>query len=214
MNSAVIPVKSLTKSKSRLSKTFAQTELEALSLSMLQDLLTALLATPALDRVAVATPDDRAAALAERLGAEALHGPDSSLKSAIDHSPEKLGLAENDALLIVLGDLPDAQPSELQSLFDALKETQSPAVALAPSSDGGTSALLRNPHSAIPSCFGPNSAALHEEAAQKGSVPFKKVNVPSLHLDLDSVADIDQFWNSKGSGTATRATLAKIGWPK
>ena len=122
MSVAVIPIKSLAHSKSRLASEFSRSERETLSLSMLDDLLGSLLATPALTRVAVATPDDRVAELARSLGAEALHGPDPGLKSAIDGAPAKLGLEPDDALLVILGDLPDARPDELQRLFDAIKD--------------------------------------------------------------------------------------------
>ncbi|MFP6639478.1 MAG: 2-phospho-L-lactate guanylyltransferase [Myxococcota bacterium] len=214
MSTALIPVKSLAQSKSRLATEFAQPELEALSLAMLEDLLSALLATPALKRIAVATPDDRAAELVRRLGGEALHGPDPGLKAAIDGAASKLHLGDHDALLVVLGDLPDARPEDLQELFDKLDELDGPAAALAPSSDGGTSALLRRPHTAIPSCFGPESAARHREAAAAAGVPLCEIALPSLDLDLDSIEDIEQFLAHEGSGAHTRAALAEIGWPK
>ena len=115
---------------------------------------------------------------------------------------------------MVLGDLPDARPEELQTLFDKLDELGGPAAALAPSSDGGTSALLRRPHAAIPSCFGPRSAARHREAADAAGVPLCEIQLPSLDLDLDSVEDIELFLTREGSGGRTRAVLAEIGWPK
>ena len=214
MSVAVIPIKSLAHSKSRLSSDFDRSELERLSLSMLEDLLDALLATPALTRVAVATPDERVAELARSLGAEALHGPDPGLKSAIDDAPQKLGLEADEALLVVLGDLPDARPDELQRLFESIQDSEGPVAALAPSSDGGTSALLRRPHDCIPSCFGPESARRHTEAAESQGVPILRIPLPSLDLDLDSVTDLDRFWNNNGRGLRTRETLSRMGWPR
>ena len=214
MSVAVVPVKSLAHSKSRLSSDLSRVELEKLSLAMLEDLLGSLLATPALARVAVATPDDRVAELARQLGAEALHGPDPGLKSAIDGAPEKLGLKPEDALLVVLGDLPDAEPEEIQGLFDAVANKEGPIAALAPSSDGGTSALLRKPHGCIPSCFGAESARRHEEAAQFEGIPLLRIRLPSLDLDLDSIEDLDRFSKSEGRGLRTRETLSTLGWPK
>lgn len=214
MSAAVIPVKSLAASKSRLASVFTRGELELLCLAMLEDLLAALLETPAVERVAVATPDNRAAELARRLGAEALHGPDPGLKAAIDGAAEKLHLLDTSPLLVVLGDLPDAQPEELQRLFDTLEEMDGPAAVLAPSSDGGTSALLRRPHDAMPSCFGPQSAARHREAAKAAGVPLRQVTLPSLDLDLDSVEDIKRYLTRDGRGSHTRSELARLGWPK
>lgn len=214
MSVAVVPVKSLAHSKSRLSSAFTRSQLEELSLSMLEDLLEALLETPFLTRVVVATPDERVAELARGLGAESLHGPDPGLKNAIDSAAEKIALPDEEALLVVLGDLPDARPEELQTLFEAMKEMDGGAAVLAPSSDGGTSALLRRPHHCIPSCFGPESALRHTEAAKAAGVPLQRVQLASLELDLDSLADLDQFWKNDGRGLRTRRTLSNMGWPK
>ena len=103
MTAAVIPVKSLAASKSRLLPELPRKQLNALCLAMLEDLIGALQQTPGIDRVAVATPDDRVAEHALRLGAHALHGPDPGLNAAIDAAPGKLGLAPDAPLLVVLG---------------------------------------------------------------------------------------------------------------
>ena len=214
MSAAIVPVKSLAHSKSRLSPAFTRSQLEKLSLSMLEDLLEALLETPSLTRVVVATPDDQVAELTRSLGAESLHGPDPGLKNAIDSAAEEIALPDDEALLVVLGDLPDARPEELQALFEAMKEMDGAAAVLAPSSDGGTSALLRRPHHSIPSCFGPESALRHAEAAEAAGVPLRRVQLASLDLDLDSLADLDRFSKSDGRGLRTRETLSTMGWPK
>jgi 2-phospho-L-lactate guanylyltransferase (CobY/MobA/RfbA family) len=57
MIAAVVPVKSLAASKSRLLPHLGRAAAERLALAMLGDVVEALLATRGLDRVAVATPD-------------------------------------------------------------------------------------------------------------------------------------------------------------
>jgi len=213
MNAAVVPVKSLSASKSRLMPELDRDELEQLCLAMLEDVLGALLATPALGRVAVATPDDRVADTARRLGAEALHGPDPGLNAAIDGAAQKLQLGERDALLVVLGDVAGARADDLQALFDARDEHGPGAfAALAPSRDGGTSALLRAPHDAIPARFGPSSAARHREAAKAAGVPLRELPLASLAIDLDRADDVEHFLAAADGGERTRALLQKLGW--
>ena len=212
MTAAVIPVKSLAAGKSRLLPELGRENLEALSLAMLEDLITALAATPGVSRVAVATPDDRVAEHARGLGAEALHGPDPGLNAALDAAPGKLALAADAPLLVVLGDVPGARPGELQQLFDAAKAmAPGPAAVLAPSRDGGTSALLRTPHGAVPSRFGPQSAARHREAAEHAGVPLREIELPSLAIDLDRGEDIRNFLAQGEDGPCTRALLARLG---
>ena len=216
MSAAVVPVKSLAASKSRLLPDLSRGDLEALSLAMLEDVLTALLATPALERVAVATPDDRVAETARRLGAEALHGPDPGLNAAIDAAASKLHLGPTTPLLVVLGDVAGARAEDLQALFvecDRMRAEGAERVAvLAPSRDGGTSALLRAPHDAIPSRFGPQSAAAHRAAAEASSTPFASLPLDSLAIDLDRAEDVALFLASEGNGRATRALLERLEW--
>lgn len=212
MTAAVIPVKSLAAGKSRLLPELGREDLEALSLAMLEDLIRALMATPGVSRVAVATPDDRVAEHARGLGAEALHGPDPGLNAALDAAPSKLGLAADAPLLVVLGDVPGARPGELQQLFDAAEAmAPGPSAVLAPSRDGGTSALLRSPHGAVPSRFGPQSAARHREAAKQAGTPLREIELPSLAIDLDRGEDIRAFLSQGDDGRQTRALLAKLG---
>ncbi|MDG2334133.1 MAG: 2-phospho-L-lactate guanylyltransferase [Myxococcota bacterium] len=214
MTVAVVPVKSLASSKSRLLPELPRDALQALSLAMLEDLIRALQATPAIETVAVATPDDRVAEHTRSLGAEALHGPDPGLNAAIDAAPGKLGLVDDAPLLIVLGDVPGARPNELQQLFEALDAlAPGPAAVLAPSRDGGTSALLRRPHRALPSCFGPQSATKHREAAQELGVPLRELPLDSLAIDLDRAEDLESFLALGEGGDSTRQLLKRLDWP-
>lgn len=213
MSVAVVPVKHLAASKSRLIPELSRGELEALALAMVEDVLGALLATPEIDRVAVATPDERVAALAQKLGGEALLGPDPGLNAAIDASAERLRLAADEPLLVVLGDVAGALPGELSQLFAALAAMPAGAAAvLAPSRDGGTSALLRRPHDALPACFGPDSAARHRAAARARHVAFRELDLPSLAIDLDHRDDVEGFLERDSGGLRTRALLDQLGW--
>jgi 2-phospho-L-lactate guanylyltransferase len=216
MSVALVPVKSLSAGKSRFLSQLSRERVEVLCVAMLEDVLSALLAAPSLRRVVVATPDDRGAAAAERIGAEALHGPDAGLNAAIDAGPDKLGLSDGEPYLVVLGDVAGAQAEDIELLFASLGEIRgappSPAAVLARSSDGGTSALLRAPFDAIPSCFGPQSAARHADAADAAGVPLRQLELPSLELDLDDAGDVERFLTTPGGGERTRKVLGELGW--
>jgi 2-phospho-L-lactate guanylyltransferase (CobY/MobA/RfbA family) len=109
--------------------------------------------------------------------------------------------------------VPGALPGEVQRLFDALDAMgPGPAAVLAPSRDGGTSALLRRPYAALPSCFGPQSAAQHREAAQIAGVPLCEIELPSLAIDLDRAEDLRSFLGQKEGGACTRLLLESLGW--
>src|SRR5690606_10919888 len=148
---AVVPVKSLAAGKSRLAAALGREAAEALALAMLEDVLAALRAVPALDTIAVVTPDAAVAAAATRAGARALVGDDPGIDAALARAARELGAACRDGLLVVLGDVAGARAEELARLLAALAAGPAPRAALAPSSDGGTTALARRPPDAFPS---------------------------------------------------------------
>jgi 2-phospho-L-lactate guanylyltransferase len=212
MNAALVPVKPLAAGKSRLAGALPREALERLGLAMLGDLVTALRAVPALGRVAVATPDPRVAREAEALGAEALLRDDPGLNPSLDAAAHELAAGSGpglEALLVVLGDVPAAAPAELASLFDALHSLGGRGVVLAPSRDGGTSALLRAPFDAIPNRFGPDSAAAHRAAARDARVPLRELVLPSLAVDLDRPEDALALLAGRGA-PRTRALLEEL----
>lgn len=210
MSFAVVPIKRLSKGKSRLASHLERDQLERLCLAMLNDIVAALEATPSIDRVAVVTPDPEVAAAAEEAGAIALLRDDPGLNASIDGAIEELSKADESALTI-LGDVAGALPEDLERLYDAVREHDA-AAALAPARDGGTAALLRKPARVIASRFGPQSADAHRDDAQARGVLCVDVPLPSLEIDLDRPQDIDDFLARAAGGPETRRVLAALGW--
>jgi 2-phospho-L-lactate guanylyltransferase len=211
MSLAIVPVKRLSETKSRLFSNLPSPQRQGFALAMLQDVLGALLATPSLERVFVATPDEDVARAARDAGADALVRDDAGLNPALDAAAKALAEAE-EPVLVVLGDVAGALPADVETLFDALREQGGRGAVLAGSSDGGTSALLRAPHDVIPATFGPESAKRHRDAASERGVPLRDVALPSLSIDLDLPDDIERFLQTDTGGTNTRAALRALGW--
>jgi 2-phospho-L-lactate guanylyltransferase len=213
---ALVPVKQLAQSKSRLLPQLSADEREALSLAMLRDVLDALGAAERIARRAVVTPDETVASVAEQAGAEAILYREPGLNGALEAGALALELARDDALLVVLGDVAGARANDLDALCRAVDETPGPCVGLAASSDGGTTALLRQPANAIPPHFGRESARRHREAAEAAGVPLLELTLPSLETDLDAVDDVRRFLargeGSRGGGKHTRDLLLSLGW--
>jgi 2-phospho-L-lactate guanylyltransferase len=210
MTIALIPVKRLEDSKSRLLPELPDAERQALTLAMLEDLIEALRASGAIDRVAVTTPDEKVAARARAAGAEIVLRPEPGLNAALEDATIRLAPAADEALLVVLGDVAGALPADFRRLVEAA--TRAPiarGVWLAPSADGGTSALLLRPARAIPFRFGPESAKRHREAALAAGVAYHELWLPSLAIDLDAPEDLAAFLATPGGGLRTRRLLAR-----
>ncbi|MDH5307517.1 MAG: 2-phospho-L-lactate guanylyltransferase [Myxococcales bacterium] len=208
MIAALVPVKTLATSKSRLLPDLPREAVARLATAMLRDVVAALRRVPALSRVAVVTPDAVLAQTAREAGAEALLRDDPGLNPAVERAAAELAPQRGDGVLVVLGDLPTLTPADLSRLLEAIEV---PGAALAPSSDGGTSALLRVPRDAIPARFGPDSAARHRAEALRAGVRFREISLASLAVDVDVSADVECILRSPTLGSETRAALEGMG---
>ena len=207
MIGAVVPVKTLPSAKSRLRPWLDHASVERLAIAMLGDVLETLQRVRALDRIAVATPDLRLAEVARKAGAEVLGASVDGLNPAVEAACAVLAPTADDAALVVLGDVAGAQAADIEKLLDAGAR---PGVTLAPSNDGGTSALLRGPRDIIPAAFGPNSARTHRDFAASAGVAFVELALPSLAIDIDEREDLEQIASRGSAGTRTRALLGKL----
>jgi len=212
MTLAIVPVKRLADTKSRLLPHLGAQQREAFALAMLRDVIEALLAARSVDRTVVLTPDPDVGAAAREAGAESLVRDDPGLNPAIDAGAAALAAGSDEPLLVLLGDVAGADAADLDALSEALVELGGRGAVLAPSSDGGTSALLRAPHDVVPAHFGADSAKRHREAAAARGVPWRELPLPSLALDLDLPEDVDLFLATARGGRETRRALAELGW--
>lgn len=209
---ALVPVKRLEAAKSRLVPGPDRSAAGRLTLAMLDDVLEALVAAERIDRVAVVTPDEEVAQHAEAAGAIALLRPDPGLNPSLEAGAAALARPEQGGLLVVLGDVAGATAEDVDAACAALEALPRPAAVLCPARDGGTAALLRAPHDALPGRFGADSAARHREAAAEAGATLRELPLPSLDIDLDRDADVRAFLATDRGGRRTRAVLRELGW--
>ena len=196
MTFALVPVKALSASKTRLVAPLDRPRVERLSSAMMGDVLEALQGVSALQEIAVVTPDAEVARAAERDGARVLLRDDPGLNASIEAACNEISPSAA------------AASQELAQLLDALA---GPGVALAPSTDGGTSALLRAPFDAIPARFGRDSAKRHREESERARLPYRELALPSLALDIDVAEDLARAARAPSRGPRTRALLDEFG---
>ena len=184
MRVIVIPVKSLGRSKSRLSSMLTSLERGALTLAMLEDVLDVTLALAGWETWVV-SPDEVVLEVAARRGVRTLVEDRPGLSAAIRQA-EGVAIAEQaQALAVIPGDLPLLT---VQALTSAVR-TLGPVV-IASSIREGTSLLLRRPPRAIASRFGTGSFHKHLELAEAKGLPAAVIDRPELSFDLDVPADI------------------------
>ncbi len=179
--------------------------MDRLAIAMLRDILGTLETVRALAPIAVVTPDPAVAKIAADAGVVG-HLCPLELNPALESAASQL-TSSDDAALVVLGDIAGARADDLEELVAALPDR---GVALAPSRDGGTSALLRRPRDVIAASFGPDSARRHRELATRAGLPYREIELESLAIDIDEPADLEAFARGPSAGEHTRALLREL----
>jgi 2-phospho-L-lactate guanylyltransferase len=185
MRVVAVPVKSLSRAKTRLSPALTGLERGALTLAMLEDVLDAALSVPGW-QTWVISPDEVALEVAAGRGARPIPEAKPPLANAIRQVEAKAKQDGATALAVLPADVPLVT---VDTLHEALRTLG--AVVLARSADGsGTSLLLRRPPRAIPARFGPDSFRRHLELAAERGLPVSVVERRELSFDVDRPDDI------------------------
>ncbi|MGH8216963.1 MAG: 2-phospho-L-lactate guanylyltransferase [Steroidobacteraceae bacterium] len=182
---ALVPLKDLSRGKSRLAAALAEPERVRLIRAMLERVIAAAASAPDLARVSVLTIDPRL------VPAAAYHLPDSGeeLNAALACAALARRAAGADVLLILAADLPFVTREEIDAVIG---ESRSGAVVAAPDwKDAGTNALAFPLAQALPMRFGPASLAAHEAQAHAAGLLWRTVRRPGLAFDLDEPAQLE-----------------------
>lgn len=185
MRIVAVPVKSLSRAKSRLSSVLSPIERGALTLAMLEDVLDATMQLAAWETWVV-SPDEVVLEVAVRRGARPVREPTPTLLGAVRHVDDEATARDADALAVILADTPLLTAEVLATAV----RTMGPVV-LGPSADrSGTNLLLRRPPRAIRPRFGRDSFAKHRAEAEGKGLPVAVVDAPQIAFDLDAPDDI------------------------
>jgi len=185
MRILVLPVKSLSKAKRRLSGLLSPMERGALTLAMLEDALDAALAVAGWETWVI-SPDETVLEVAARRGARPVAEEKPPLAAAIRQVEADSIEREADALAVLLA---DTALVTHEALVESL-HTLGPVVLAPSSSDGGTNLLVRRPPRSIRARFGPGSFDKHVEAAAERALPVSMADREELAFDLDGPDDI------------------------
>lgn len=188
---AIVPLKRLADAKRRLATDFDPAGRRMLALAMAGDVLAALRATGGIARTLVVTDDPAVSALALAHGATPVRDPRRSLDGAARAGLHAAHAAGATRALLVAGDCPALDPTELAALL-AVPVAREPAVVVVSDRHGtGTNGLLLTPPDAIVPAFGPGSCRRHLELAAGAGAAARLERLPSLGLDVDRADDVE-----------------------
>jgi len=214
---AILPVKTPTLSKTRLSSLLSEEECAGLAQAMMTDVITMLSACKHVAHIAVMTRDETMASIARKHNAlimlETIDDAGDNLNKNLNVVAEELQNKFVDGILIVPADLPTMDPAEIDTFIASHAEGD--AVSLCPAEkDGGTNALLCTPPAAIPFKFGKNSAEAHRQTAEGLGLSVQQQYLSSLQCDIDEPDDLRWLVNQAlkaEAGVTTSQYLAGSG---
>ena len=194
---AVVPVKELWRTKSRLEPILDPGARAGLTLYMMGRVISALRAA-GIEDVCVVSPDRIVLEEARKRGAAPLRQESRGLNPALDEGRRRAMERGASALLVLPADLPLLDDGDVREVLDTLGEGPSGVI----SPDGthaGTNALLLRPPDALPFSFGPDSYQAHLRAARERGLDVRVRESPHLAFDLDTA---DDFTRLKGMGVS------------
>jgi 2-phospho-L-lactate guanylyltransferase len=185
MIAAVIPVKRLSEAKSRLATQLSTRERAMLVTGLLRRTIRVLHDVEAIERIAVATEERN---LVECYDVVDWLPDLGGLNPSLSHAARWAAGIQAQSLLMLPCDLPFLNTSDIHALLAC--GTAGRNIAIAPTRDGGTGAMLLSPPQVIAPAFGVNSFERHIEEAHAARIAVTTVPRPGFARDLDTTEDL------------------------
>ena len=183
---AVVPMKPLAESKTRLASALPPARREALSLAMLRSVLRAL-SRSRMARIIVVGGDCRVRAEAREHGAVWRPDKFGDLNAALADAFRALRAAGLPAAYVP-ADLPMLSGEDVDALLEASGDGA--ALTLCPALDGGTNAIVVPPSADFEPLLGVGSFRRHMRRARRLGLKARVARIPGFERDLDTVEDL------------------------
>ena len=195
----IIPVKTLSKTKSRLAPILSSEERASLTVKLLKRLFRVINEVDLIEKVIVVSKDERIARIANEAHHIALAEPqgadlNESIQFAFAHA-EQDGATH---VLILPSDLPLVTADDLMLFLSLVEEGGETAVVCSDNVQMGTNALLLPVGWSFKFQYGLNSFAKHLDEANIHRLNTCIVDVPNIQFDLDTEADWEQYQHQFG----------------
>lgn len=185
---AILPVKPLSQSKTRLGHILSPVERVTLTQHLLEHTLHVLQQLPGIAQTLVVSRDETILTTAQRYHTHVFtERAPYELKTAVTQAAKYATLQQVDGILIIPADLPFLQGYELQQLLD--KAAPATCVICSDEKKEGTNALLLPPSTNFTFQYGPCSYPKHLAEAARLNLITHTITAPGICFDLDTEAD-------------------------
>lgn len=186
---AVVPIRSLRNSKTRLADTLGEAERAALVSAMAEDVIDALRHCRAVSNIVIVTDDPGAAGLARGLGCEVWpQGPREGLSAAMELAAATLSTLKVSTMVSVHADLPFVTTAAFDRLLARVADQ--PHIVIVPSNvDSGSNIIVTTPPHVLPFQYGPESYRQHIGYCGEKNILAITFRDCELGFDLDTGND-------------------------
>jgi 2-phospho-L-lactate guanylyltransferase len=207
-NWAVIPVKGLTESKTRLSTHLQGDKRRILVEALLDDVLSSIIRSRVFGTIKVISPDENVATRIRPPEVSFLKQIGIGLNRAVEQANRLATLGHARSLTTVLADIPLVEPGD----FKEIVGLGSPGrrVAMAPSMKGGTNVMLTSPPGAISPSYGRWSYSKHLRRAQAGGLNAYSISNGRVSFDIDTTSDLIELRRLDPEGKTASGRAAEM----
>ena len=186
---AIIPVKSFSKAKTRL--TISSEKTVDMCKLMLGEVLQTISTSKKIDNTIIVSRDQSVFDIGKKFGViEVFDELESGVNNAIILADEYISDSEFDTSIILPQDIPFFNSSDLDNLFSFFQRKNS--VIIVPSRQfNGTNSLIRNPSRIMTTRYDEGTYKSHLDEAKCNNIDFSLVLIRRLMLDIDTKDDIE-----------------------
>ena len=185
---AIIPVKSFTKAKTRLSISSEKTV--DICKIMLNEVLQTISSTNKIDNTIIVSRDESAFDIGKKFNViQVFDESESGVNNAISLVDDYISDSEFDTSVILPQDIPFFNTVDLDNLFSFFQKN---SVIIVPSRHfNGTNALLRNPAKIMTTRYDEGTYKSHLDQAKSSNIDLSLLLIRRLMLDIDAKDDIE-----------------------
>ncbi len=185
---AIIPVKSFSKAKTRLSISSEKTV--DICKIMLNEVLQTISSTNKIDNTIIVSRDESAFDIGKKFNViQVFDESESGVNNAISLVDDYISDSEFDTSVILPQDIPFFNTSDLDNLFSFFQKN---SVIIVPSRHfNGTNALLRNPAKIMTTRYDEGTYKSHLDQAKSSKIDLSLLLIRRLMLDIDDKVDIE-----------------------
>lgn len=207
-NWAVIPVKGLTESKTRLSPYLQGDKRRALVEALLEDVLSSVIRSRVYGTVMVISADENVGSLIQSQEVSFLKQTSVGLNRTIEQANRLANQKHARSLTTVLADIPLVEPGDFKELVSIGLAVR--RVVMAPSFKGGTNVMLTSPPGVISPSYGRWSYSKHLRQAQINGLNTYSISNNRISFDIDTVTDLMELRRLDPEGKTASAKAAEM----